>query len=98
MSAELPDCKVCAACCFSAREHYVELKGADHARLTASEQRELVSFHGTRCYMKMVDGHCIALERIGDVWLCSIYDRRPQLCRDYERGGPACAVDRATRE
>ena len=75
-------------------EQYVELKGADHARLAPREQAELVQFVETRCYMKMEEGHCAALVRVGNEWLCSIYERRPQLCRDYERGGPACAVDR----
>lgn len=91
----VPDCKVCAACCFSERERYVIVTGTDHARLAPDEQRTLVEFEGIRCFMKMTDGHCIALEQKGDEWLCSIYERRPQLCRDYERGGGACSVDRA---
>jgi Fe-S-cluster containining protein len=90
----LPDCRVCAACCFSPQERYVELKGVDHARLSADERSRLTVFHGTLCYIKMVDGHCAALVREGSEWLCSVYERRPQLCRDYERGGPACGVDR----
>lgn len=94
MSELVPDCRVCGACCFSEQERYVELKGADHARLTPEEQRRFTEFHGLKCYMKMVDRHCVALERVGEEWLCSIYERRPQLCRDYERGGPACSVDR----
>jgi len=92
--AELEDCRLCAACCFSPQERYIPLKGADHARLTAEEARRLTAFHGNLCYMKMVDGHCLALVKKGAEWLCSIYERRPQLCRDYERGGPACVVDR----
>ena len=94
MADEVPDCKVCAACCFSARERYVVVTGADHARLRVAEQQALTEFHGTRCFMKMEDGHCIALVQHGAEWLCSIYERRPQLCRDYERGGAACSVDR----
>ena len=90
-----PDCKVCAACCFSPRERYVVVTGEDHARLTTDERRELTIFHGIHCYMRMWQGHCAALEKHGDEWLCSVYERRPQLCRDYERGGPACAVDSA---
>lgn len=92
---DLPDCKLCAACCFSPHELYIELKGADHARLTPREQAELTHFVGTRCFMKMKDGHCVALVQEGDEWLCSLYERRPALCRDFERGGPACAADRS---
>ncbi len=90
----LPDCRLCAACCFSPLERYVRLTGEDHARLLPGEQAALTVFHGTRCYMKMEDGHCRALVHQGEEWLCSIYERRPSLCRDYERGSGACVVDR----
>jgi len=92
--ADLPDCKRCAACCFSEQDRYILVTGFDHSRLTRDEQRTLVEFEGNLCWMKMKDGHCIALVQQGEEWLCSIYERRPELCRDYERGGDACVVDR----
>ena len=74
------ECRTCAACCFSPLERYVPVTGADHARLLP-EERRLTVFHGNRCYMEMEAGHCAALEHVGGEWLCSIYERRPQLCR-----------------
>src|SRR5260221_9754689 len=94
---ELPDCRACAACCFSDMERYVQLSGEDHARLTSEERRRLTVFLGTRCYMKMEEGRCAALVVAGGRFVCSIYERRPQLCRDYERGGPACVHDLSLR-
>ena len=94
MSDDLPDCKLCAACCFSPQDHYVLVTGYDHARMLPEERRALTEFEDIHCYMKMKDGHCAALVRVGAEWLCSIYERRPELCRDYERGGDACIVDR----
>jgi Fe-S-cluster containining protein len=90
----IPDCKLCAACCFSDQDRYILVTGYDHSRLGRHEQRTLVEFEGNLCWMKMKDGHCIALVPSGEEWLCSIYERRPELCRDYERGGSACEVDR----
>jgi len=72
----------------------VPLSGEDHARLTPEEQRERTVFRGIRCFMRMVDGRCVNLEREGDRVRCALYERRPQVCRDYARGGPACEVDR----
>jgi hypothetical protein len=44
-------------------------------------------------------GHCAALvlDPSTESYLCSIYDRRPQVCRDLERGSPGCAGERSTK-
>lgn len=34
------------------------------------------------------DGACVALDPT--TLLCSIYDSRPQTCRDFNRGGTLC--------
>jgi Fe-S-cluster containining protein len=94
--AEL-DCRLCGACCFSPLERYVRLSGEDHARLRPDERARLTFFHGNRCYMLMQEGHCAALAVEGGRYVCTVYERRPQLCRDYERGGPACDHDRSLR-
>ena len=38
------------------------------------------------------DGWCVALDR--DTYRCTIYARRPQVCRDVATGGPECRVER----
>ena len=52
-------------------------------------------FVGNRCFMRMSEGHCIALRReASGLQLCSVYERRPRICRELERGSPACAAER----
>ena len=44
---------------------YVRVSGQDYARL-GERVEELVWFDGNRAYMRMVDGHCGALQRGGE--------------------------------
>jgi Fe-S-cluster containining protein len=92
------ECTECAACCFSTLERYVEVKGSDYTQLGDAAER-LVHFIGNRAYMRMVDGHCAALAV--DVenrrFLCAVYHDRPAICRDLERGSPACMGERVTK-
>jgi hypothetical protein len=91
------DCRACAACCFSDSPYYVRVTGADWTRLGAAAD-ELAHFIGHRAYLRMRDGHCAALEVRPAAdgtrgYFCSIYDRRPQTCRDLERGSPQCEAE-----
>jgi uncharacterized protein len=38
------------------------------------------------------DGWCAAIDPL--TFRCTIYDQRPQLCRKYCMGGPACRYER----
>jgi Fe-S-cluster containining protein len=50
---------------------------------------ELVVEHdGIRCLDQHGDGACVALDR--ETRLCTIYARRPQVCRDFTRGETLC--------
>lgn len=42
---------------------------------------------------RLSDGWCVALSR--DTLLCTIYSRRPAVCRDYAMGGSDCIDERA---
>jgi len=75
--------------------------GDDWARLGDVAER-VAHFLGHRAFMKMTGGHCAALEirRAPDgetEFFCTLYDRRPQICRDLARGSPECAGERATK-
>jgi Fe-S-cluster containining protein len=48
---------------------------------------------GGQVMRREADGWCTALDR--DTMRCSIYSRRPQLCRDYAMGGSECIAERA---
>jgi len=41
---------------------------------------------------RLEDGWCAALDR--ETLLCTIYDRRPWICRAFEMGGQECLAER----
>ena len=76
---ELPPCVGCGKCCHL----LVELRPHDDA------PEELVVEHaGVRCLEQRGDGACVALDPA--TRLCTIYARRPQTCRDFNRGEALC--------
>ncbi len=48
----------------------------------------VVEHDGVRCMEQRGDGACIALDPL--TRLCTIYENRPQTCRNFERGGELC--------
>ena len=89
---EPPACLACGTCCFSTLERYVPVSGDDHARLGDDAER-LVHWVENRAYLRLEDGHCaaLAIEAEGGRFVCTVYGRRPKVCRDLERGSPECA-------
>lgn len=93
-----PECLACGTCCFSQLATYIRVDGDDHARLGESAEA-LTTWDGTRCYMAMRDGHCAALvvDTARGTFTCSVYELRPRVCRELDRGSPECAGERATK-
>ncbi len=92
--SEPPPCLECGACCFSDLPDYVRVDGDDYARL-GDDAEAWVSWKGNRCYLRMHEGHCAALQvEPGGRFVCAIYELRPATCRELERGSPACAGER----
>jgi uncharacterized protein len=54
-----------------------------------------VNHVGDRAFMRLVDGHCAALQLDVDraLWVCGIYARRPDVCRALERGSSSCKFE-----
>ena len=79
-------CSTCEACCCKLE---VILMGDDEIprHLTREDQ------WGGEVMRRLDDGWCIALNR--DTQLCTIYERRPGVCREYLMGGIECAEERA---
>jgi len=95
----MEDCIRCGACCFSESPRHARVTGDDHARL---DDDTLVEWIGNQAFMRIGHthgiGHCAALVPAKDgTFLCSVYDRRPQVCRDLERGSGACAGELETK-
>ena len=91
------DCLRCGVCCHSDAEAYVWVTAHDVALLGPDATR-LVQVIGRDAFMRMRDGHCAALEvrRAADgapEFFCTVYDRRPEICRELGRGSPECRAD-----
>jgi Fe-S-cluster containining protein len=101
----LEGCIRCGACCFSESERHARVTGEDYARLGDDAER-LVTFVGNRAFMRIEHagaeppvGRCAALvvDPVTGTYLCSVYERRPEVCRALERGGPACAAEHSAK-
>ena len=80
-SDDLPACAGCGKCCHL----LVELTpGVDDA----VPEDCVVEHAGVRCMDQQGDGACVALDPATQ--LCTIYELRPQVCRDFKRGEALC--------
>lgn len=76
---DLPACAGCGLCCHLV----VELRPGDDV------PTDLVAVRvGVRCMDQHGDGACVALDPA--TRLCTIYENRPQTCRDFNRGEAIC--------
>jgi Fe-S-cluster containining protein len=92
-----PPCLECGTCCFSNLETSVRVTGDDYERLGDSAEG-LVHFVGNRAYMRSAEGHCAALRiELSGRFVCSVYETRPDACRDLERASPQCAGELFTK-
>jgi hypothetical protein len=91
------NCLRCGVCCYSESAEYVWVRGDDWSRLGDDADR-LAHFIGHRAFMRMRDGHCAALDVRTTTdgakeFFCTIYERRPEICRDLGRGSPECEAE-----
>ncbi len=77
---DLPPCAGCGRCC-----HLVValIPGVDRVPEEFAVERE-----GAWCMDQRGDGACVALDPL--TRLCTIYENRPQVCRDFARGSGLC--------
>lgn len=94
----VPECTHCGTCCFSRAPDYLRVFGSDYERLGDAAEH-LAHFIDNRAFMRLTDGHCAALifDATSEQFLCSIYERRPDVCRALERGSGHCAAERAEK-
>lgn len=95
------ECRRCGVCCFSESPTYVRVSGTDWTRLGAKAEA-CAQFIGNRAFMRMTAGHCAALkveyDATGQVdFFCTIYESRPQMCRDLDRGSLECGGELARK-
>ena len=79
-------CASCRACCCKLE---VMLMGEDDipAKFTLQDR------WGGWVMLRLDDGWCAALDR--NTMRCTIYERRPTICRDYEAGESDCLEQRS---
>lgn len=78
-------CSSCKACCCRLE---VMLMGDDDIPPELTEQDRWDGWVMAR----LDDGWCAALDR--DTMLCTIYERRPMICHDYQVGDSDCIGER----
>jgi Fe-S-cluster containining protein len=95
------DCRSCGACC---RGWVVEVERDSDVptRLVKDDpvygpvMRETGIPAGGNSYKNTGRGQCVALRgQVGTKVGCSIYDRRPRVCRQFEVGGDDCLEARS---
>jgi len=78
-------CSSCEASCCRLKVMIISETGVpDH--LIDFDQR------GGGSMLRLDDGWCVALDR--NTMKCTIYEKRPAICRDFEMGGEECIVER----
>jgi Fe-S-cluster containining protein len=78
-------CSNCQACCCSLEVILISDTGVP-------EQHIHVDEHGNESMYRLEDGRCSALNR--DTLMCSIYENRPWVCREFEMGSYECITER----
>ncbi len=98
LRVEPADCQHCAACCFSELDRYVRVTGNDYARLGA-DAVVYVHFIENRAFMRLTNGHCAALkfDSVSLQFTCQVYEHRPEVCRELERGSTSCEAERQAK-
>jgi len=72
--------------------------GDDYARL-GEFAAEPAHFIGNRAFMRMEANHCAALgfDPATRTFACTIYETRPEVCRELQNSSPACQAERLTK-
>jgi Fe-S-cluster containining protein len=74
-------CSTCAACCCQLEVMLITDTGVPQRYIDTDDW-------GGEVMLRLDDGWCAALDR--DTMMCTIYERRPLICREFEMGAPEC--------
>lgn len=79
-------CATCKACCCRLEVLLITETGVPKKYIAIDEW-------GGETMLRLNDGWCAALDR--KTMLCTIYENRPWVCREFEMGSYECLVERA---
>ncbi len=82
-------CANCQARCCRLEVLIISDTGVPNEYITTNE------WHG-EVMNRLDDGWCAALDR--DTFLCTIYENRPWVCREFEMGSYECSIERTDTE
>jgi Fe-S-cluster containining protein len=78
-------CSTCAACCCRLEVMLITDTGVPEAFIAFDRW-------GGGSMLRLDDGWCAALDR--DTMLCTIYEKRPLICREFATGSDECLAER----
>lgn len=78
-------CATCQACCCRLEVMLISDTGVPKAHISQDRW-------GGETMRRLDDGWCSALDR--DTMLCTIYEQRPWICREFEMGSAECLDER----
>ncbi len=78
-------CATCQACCCRLEVMLITDTGVPERFIEEDAW-------GSRVMARLEDGWCAALDR--DTFLCSIYENRPLICREFSLGEFECLTER----
>jgi Fe-S-cluster containining protein len=78
-------CANCEACCCSLEVMILTDTGVPHQHISVDD-------YGGETMLRLDDGWCSALNR--DSLMCSIYENRPWVCREFEMASYECIQER----
>ncbi|WP_049723064.1 YkgJ family cysteine cluster protein [Gilvimarinus polysaccharolyticus] len=79
-------CSTCKACCCRLEVLLISETGVPKKHIATDKW-------GGETMLRLNDGWCSALDR--KTMLCTIYENRPWICREFEMGSYECLEERA---
>ena len=81
-------CSNCQACCCRLEVMLISDTGVPDIHIAIDEW-------GAETMLRLDDGWCSALDR--ETFMCTIYENRPLICREFEMGSYECRNERALK-
>lgn len=79
-------CASCQACCCRLEVMLITDTGVPQEHISEDKW-------GAQTMRRLEDGWCSAIDRT--TFLCTIYEQRPWICREFEMGSSECLDERA---
>ena len=82
-------CTNCRACCCRLEVMLISDTGVPKEHIAVDKW-------GAQTMLRLEDGWCSAIDR--NTFMCTIYENRPWICREFEMGSYECIEERARLE